>query len=180
MEDIQQTDDNESSPITCKERNGKVEISDTSGADKKTTKEFLLKVTGSKDFAIAKFLLLQNSNILKDNGLDQEKSVQTNIALLREIEPQNVTQGLLATQMIATHTLAMEMLRRAGHEKQTFAGVDANISRANKLLKTFTAQVEAMQKLKGKSGKQKMTVEHVHVNQGGQAIIGTVENGGEG
>jgi hypothetical protein len=27
------------------------------------------------------------------------------------------------------------------------------------------------------SGQQKMTVEHVHVHEGGQAIVGTVEGG---
>jgi len=31
-----------------------------------------------------------------------------------------------------------------------------------------------MAKLKGKAGQQKVTVEHVHVYQGGQAIVGAV------
>jgi hypothetical protein len=31
-----------------------------------------------------------------------------------------------------------------------------------------------MAKLKGKTGQQKVTVEHVHVHQGGQAIVGAV------
>jgi hypothetical protein len=35
-------------------------------------------------------------------------------------------------------------------------------------------QIEAMQKLKGKTGQQKVTVEHVHVHDGGQAIVGAV------
>jgi hypothetical protein len=42
----------------------------------------------------------------------------------------------------------------------------------------------ALQKLRGKAGQQKVTVEHVHVHQGGQAIVGAVsvskdEGGGE-
>jgi hypothetical protein len=37
-----------------------------------------------------------------------------------------------------------------------------------------------MQKLKGKAGQQKVTVEHVTVNQGGQAIVGVVATGGVG
>ena len=41
-----------------------------------------------------------------------------------------------------------------------------------------------MQKLKGKHGQQKVTVEHVHVHQGGQAIVGAVsarvDGAGEG
>jgi hypothetical protein len=32
-------------------------------------------------------------------------------------------------------------------------------------------QIEAMQKLKGKAGQQKVTVEHVDVHEGGQTIV---------
>jgi hypothetical protein len=38
----------------------------------------------------------------------------------------------------------------------------------------FIAQLGAMAKLKGTAGQQKMTVEHVHVHAGGQAIVGPV------
>ena len=42
-------------------------------------------------------------------------------------------------------------------------------------------QIEAMQKLKGTARQQKVTVEHVHVHEGGQAIVGTVSTSkGEG
>src|SRR3984893_14804035 len=50
---------------------------------------------------------------------------------------------------------------------------DSNGNLAVKLLRTFTMQVEALQRYRGK-GQQKVTVEHVHVNAGGQAIVGTV------
>lgn len=39
-------------------------------------------------------------------------------------------------------------------------------------------QVEALQRYRGK-GQQRVTVEHVHVHQGGQAIVGAVTAGGE-
>jgi hypothetical protein len=41
-------------------------------------------------------------------------------------------------------------------------------------MRLFLAQLEAMQKLKGKHGQQKVVVEHVHVHRGGQAIVGTI------
>ena len=41
-------------------------------------------------------------------------------------------------------------------------------------MRVFNEQLEAMQKLKGKAGQQKVTVEHVHVHEGGQAIEGAV------
>ena len=46
-------------------------------------------------------------------------------------------------------------------------------SSANKLTRTYAAQMEALNRYRGK-GQQKMTVEHVHINSGGQAIIGNV------
>ncbi len=48
-------------------------------------------------------------------------------------------------------------------------GVDRNALRAVRLMRLFTEQLEAMAKLKGKSGQQRVVVEHVHV-----AIVGTV------
>jgi hypothetical protein len=48
-----------------------------------------------------------------------------------------------------------------------------------KLLRTFAAQTEALQRYRGK-GQQKVTVEHVHVHTGGQAIVGSVSQSGGG
>jgi hypothetical protein len=49
---------------------------------------------------------------------------------------------------------------------------DANVLRATRLMRVFIEQLEAMQKLKGKPRQQRVTVEHVHVHKGGQAIDG--------
>jgi hypothetical protein len=43
----------------------------------------------------------------------------------------------------------------------------------NKLARTFAAQVEALKRYRS-GGEQKMTVQHVHVAEGGQAIVGNV------
>ncbi len=45
-----------------------------------------------------------------------------------------------------------------------------------KLTRAFTAQLEALNRHRGK-GQQKMTVEHVHIHDGGQAVIGSVTKG---
>ncbi len=46
---------------------------------------------------------------------------------------------------------------------------------ATKLLRTFTAQTEALAKIK-RGGEQTVRVEHVHVYPGGQTIVGAVSN----
>jgi hypothetical protein len=43
-------------------------------------------------------------------------------------------------------------------------------------MRTFTAQLDALNKYRGK-GEQKMEVKHVHVHEGGQAIVGNVNHG---
>jgi hypothetical protein len=49
----------------------------------------------------------------------------------------------------------------------------------NKLARTFAAQVSALKDYRSK-GEQKMTVQHVHVAEGGQAIVGNVSAPGTG
>ena len=49
----------------------------------------------------------------------------------------------------------------------------------NKLGRTFAAQVEALKKYRS-SGEQNIKVQHVTVNEGGQAIVGNVQAGGGG
>jgi hypothetical protein len=61
------------------------------------------------------------------------------------------------------------------------SGLDTgeNLSQANKLSRTYATLLEALNRHRGK-GQQKVTVEHVHVHSGGQAVVGMVETPGEG
>jgi hypothetical protein len=96
------------------------------------------------------------------------------VALLRGINPVDEIEGLLATQMVATHSAAMECLRRAIIPGQTLAGCEQNWKHAAKLLSIYTRQMDALNKHRGK-GQQKVTVEYVNVEAGGQAVVGHVE-----
>jgi hypothetical protein len=44
---------------------------------------------------------------------------------------------------------------------------------ALKMSRLFATQLETLKKIRSK-GKQKMTVEHVHIHNGGQAIVGQI------
>jgi hypothetical protein len=59
---------------------------------------------------------------------------------------------------------------------QTDIGKDLNVNQAAKMMRVFVAQMEALKKYRT-GGQQKMIVEHVHVNEGGQAIVGTINQG---
>jgi hypothetical protein len=87
-------------------------------------------------------------------------------------------EGMLATQMVATHIAAMTALRGV-MVSEMLPQHDSYGNLAVKLLRTFAAQVEALHRYRGK-GEQKVIVEHVHVHPGGQAIVGTVTPVGGG
>jgi len=79
--------------------------------------------------------------------------------------------------MIGVGNLAIQCLCRASLEGQTPEGMDANVNRAVRLLRTFTAQMEALNRHRGKVGQQ-MVGGDVNVNDGGQAIVGPVTHPG--
>jgi hypothetical protein len=96
------------------------------------------------------------------------------VAALIGIGPKDEIEGMIAAQLIAAHNAAMECYRRAMLGEQTFEGRRENLAQANKLSRTYATLLEALNRQRGK-GQQKVTVEHVHVHSGGQAVVGIVE-----
>jgi len=100
------------------------------------------------------------------------------LAAVEGIEPRDETEAMLAAQMAAIHsatlTLAARMNRTETIEQQNSAS-----NALNKLARTFCQQVEALKRYRS-GGEQTVRVEHVHVHEGGQAIVGSVATGGGG
>lgn len=91
------------------------------------------------------------------------------------IAPKDELEGMLTVQLIASHSAAMECYQRAMLPEQTFERRQAALGQAGKLSRTHV--LLALNRHRGK-GQQKVTVEHVHVHSGGQAIVGAVTQGG--
>jgi hypothetical protein len=98
---------------------------------------------------------------------------------LAGIAPKDELEGMMAAQLIASHSAAMECYRRAMLADQTFEGRREALSQANKLSRTFTVLLDALNRHRGK-GQQKVTVEHVHIHAGGQAVVGAIAAQGGG
>jgi hypothetical protein len=92
-------------------------------------------------------------------------------AILTGIGPTDVIEGMLAAQMSAIHSAAMESFRRAAGYGQKER--EHELKNALKLNNIFTHQIAALDKHRGK-GQQSVTVKHVHVEAGGQAVVGNV------
>lgn len=138
------------------------------------------KATGSENPLLQQHLLNQTycALWLADELTEDEKLTRfiSAISMLEGIEPKDGTEGMLATQMVGTHNAAMECLRRAMIPSQPNERRDENLKHATKLLSIYARQIEVLDKHRGK-GQQKVTVEYVNVESGGQAVVGHVESG---
>ena len=105
---------------------------------------------------------------------EQDKQYRATVAALVGINPQDELEGMMAAQLIAAHNAAMECYRRAMISEQTFEGRRESLNQANKLSRTWTSLLTALNHYRGK-GQQKVTVEHVNVHKGGQDVVGVVE-----
>jgi hypothetical protein len=145
----------------------------------------MLEALGTPDSDLQNRLLCQVLNTfdgtVSEGEFDKDKVVTAynhTMAILSGIQPQDELEGMLAVQMIGVHNMAMEYMGKATRtDRVNFMSTYMNV--ATKSLRTFTAQMEALKKYRT-GGQQKMIVEHVHVNEGGQAIVGTVNQGGGG
>lgn len=110
----------------------------------------------------------------------QQRQLTATLEAMIGIAPKDELEGMMAAQLTAAHNASMECYRRAMLPDQTFDGRRENLNQANKLSRTWSTLVDALNKHRGK-GQQKVTVEHVHVHAGGQAVVGTIEHpGGRG
>jgi hypothetical protein len=140
--------------------------------------------SGSKSREFSDVLMNQVTHCLWFGSSDRDTYVQQAIAAdvaMRGIAPKDELEGMLAAQMVATHNAAMECYRRAMIPEQPRETWQMRLNQANKLVRSFAALTEALNRHRGKGvSEQKVTVEHVHIYDGGQAIVGAVSQGGRG
>lgn len=112
------------------------------------------------------FLNTVMNQVMEISGRDEE-AYNAALAIMAAVEPENELEGLMASQMVVAHMGAMRCAKLASgammiDQLQVLDGL------ANKYLRTFTAQMEALSKIR-RGGTQ--IVKHVHVHEGGQAVV---------
>ncbi len=117
----------------------------------------------------------------KLDGLSKKKKAkilaertQTANAIIKSLENTDVLKTMLATQMFEIYEqherVSKQVMSSINYPEQ----YQRCINSLTKLSNVFIQQVGLMQKLMGQ-GQQKVMVEHVHVHNGGQAIVGNIE-----
>jgi hypothetical protein len=104
-----------------------------------------------------------------------EIAVNASLAFIEGAKPRNEIECALVIQMACTHSATLAVLNRLGGASGDRT-VAAMASAAARLMRAYATQVEALRRMRN-GGSQTLRVEHVHVNEGGQAIIGNVRSG---
>jgi hypothetical protein len=146
------------------------------------SKDALAKIFGTPDVDQANAFLSHCLKVLKpdeagDAGVANDER-QFLLSIVRDMAPRDPIERMLAVQMAATHVATIRSARWLANT-ESIPQVQAHYVGFNKLARTFAAQVEALRKHRT-GGTQTVTVQHVTVSDGGQAIVGNVQHGGGG
>jgi hypothetical protein len=128
--------------------------------------------TASSDFVNASLFQIQSASRSPWGGIS-ELSMNAALAMIEAAAPKDEIEAALAVQMACTHTAAMAVLAKLDVAFSSEQRVAAFGSTAARLMRAFATQVEVLRRLRS-GGQQFVRVEHVHVNDGGQAVIGNV------
>lgn len=142
----------------------------------------LKTIFGTKHAEMANALLSHCFKVLKGNEASDEFPAHDErsfmLTAVAEIQPRDTFERMLVVQMAATHVAMIRSGRWLAHTENV-EQVKTHYAGYTKLARVYVAQMEALRKHRT-GGKQTVTVQHVNVEDGGQAIVGNVDAGGRG
>lgn len=132
----------------------------------------LKEALGSCDGEFIGGLVRQLADAAQRGDKISEEDLNFLLAVVKDIRPRDQLEAMLAAQMAVTHEAFMTFARRLGNV-EILEQQDSAERAFNKLARTFVLQLEALKRYRS-GGEQKVTVQHVTVSEGGQAIVGNV------
>src|SRR5262249_4558019 len=140
--------------------------------DKQIGQALVMEALASVDWDFLHGILNQLASASANGQNTDEHGLNFMLSVIKGIEPRDQLEAMLAAQMAAVHMASMTFARRLVHVK-TIAQQDSAERAFNKLTRTFAMQMEALKRYRS-GAEQKVTLQHVSVAEGGQAIIGNV------
>lgn len=129
-----------------------------------------------KSFARSLMQMLVNALPAGPDGIPDREAFNGALQMICGMQPSDEAEAMLLAQMAVAAQTALvingQLVRTASRHQQSDQG-----NLVNKLMRTYGAQMETLKRYRGK-GEQRVVVEHVHVYEGGQAIVGQVSPGG--
>jgi hypothetical protein len=139
---------------------------------------------GTDDRTLVDLLTTQLCSVLRGDPAKPFDIAVLNAALdlMVAIGPKDPTEALVAVQMAAAHAMAMDCAKRATWNMGKYLEAGTTYAAlSGKLMRTFAVQLEALNRGRGKGVTQRVVVERVNVEPGGQAVVGAVATpGGRG
>ena len=132
----------------------------------------LMEALGTADLDFLNGLLRQLTNVSSPGEQIDEGALNFMVSVVKGIQPRDQVEAMLAAQMAAVHRATMTFALRLALVT-TIPQQDSAERAFNKLARTFASQMEALKRYRS-GGEQKLTVQNVSVNDGGQAIVGSV------
>lgn len=115
-------------------------------------------------------------------AMPKDKNTGSNINImlqsLADSAPKDATEAKLCLQSTVLYAQGLTFLYKAEHCTR-IDYTEVYMKNAIKLLRLHNETIEALGKYR-RGGEQKIVIQHVQVNNGGQAIVGNVHNGGGG
>ena len=137
----------------------------------------LKKALGTTDDYFVQGIIRQLTRSTPDGRINEDE-LNFMLSVIKDFNPRNQLETMLAAQMATVHVATMTQGQRLAHA-ETPPEQDSAERALNKLARTFTIQMEALQRYRS-GGEQTVTVQHVSVNEGGQAIVGHVTQAAPG
>jgi hypothetical protein len=132
----------------------------------------LMAALGTMDRDFLAGIVGQLADAARHDGEVNEQALNFLLSVVKGIKPRDQVETLLAAQMAAIHvatlTSAWRLARAETPQRQ-----DCAERAVNKLARTFAAQTEALRRYRS-GDEPNVTVQHVSVSDGGQAIVGNV------
>ena len=97
--------------------------------------------------------------------------------ILEHIQPRDLLETMLASQLIAVHNMAMHCTTTAMIQDQVFQAKMEYMNQANKLNRTYAALLQALDTHRGASKGKKTSIGTVNVSDNAQAVVGDVSHG---
>jgi hypothetical protein len=126
----------------------------------------------SKDFVDGLICQLAKATRLAENEVNFALSV------IKNSKPNDQIEAMLVAQMAITHIASMRLAELSA-TAETLPQADSADRAFNKLTRTYTDQMQALKRYRT-GGEQKVTVQHVSINDNAQAVIGNVVPGPSG
>ena len=157
--------------LQFKETDGNISTDPPSNLEEQEARNASLHAaTGSTDMHFASSILALALNAAPlspgNSNADEANAI---LAVLLSLKPQDELEGMLLTRMIILHKQYMKFMHKTWKtDRLDFE--TSYINKATKLMRLYNETLETLNRYRRK-GEQKVTVQHINVSNGGQAMV---------